>query len=162
MKAFPSLAIFAIMGSFLRVSSQNDTASPRNTTEIHLNITGHYGPDTFYTFQPVALDVPVGCTSIHVLQKYSDKGMGNSLDIGMWNPRGTAMYDGKNQSHGFSGWSGGAKTNFTISAKNASTGYIPQLIEPGTWWIMLGPYVIVYVRVTLENYVNGSTTGSRT
>jgi hypothetical protein len=138
MKAFPSLAVFAIMGSFLRVSSQNSTASPLNTTEIHLNITGHYGNDTVYTFQPVPFEVPVGCTSIHVLQKFSDKGP-NAIDLGVWNPRGTAIYDGRNQSYGFSGWSGGAKTNFTISPKNASTGYIPQFIEPGTWYVMMAP-----------------------
>jgi hypothetical protein len=135
-----SLATVAVLAFHaLRASGQ---APALNTTPINLHLSGVYGPDTFYTFQCVPFTVPPGCTSIYVVQSY-DKAAGNSLDLGSWDQRGFAIFDGRNQSSGFRGWSGGAKTNFTISAANASTGYIPGSIEPGEWCVGQGPYVVV-------------------
>ncbi|GEC10661.1 phosphoesterase [Streptomyces spinoverrucosus] len=70
--------------------------------------------------------------------------MENVLDIGLFDPTG------------FRGWSGGARRDFTVSAADATPGYIPGDVQPGTWSVALGP--IVYnpkgmgweVRITLE------------
>jgi predicted metal-dependent phosphoesterase TrpH len=139
-KGVNSLATLAVLAFHaLRAFAQEP---PLNTSTIHLNFTGVYGPETFYTFQCVPFQVPPGCTSISVVQTY-DKQVGNSLDLGLWDQRGFAIYDGRNQSSGNRGWSGGAKSNFTLSAANASTGYIPGSIEPGPWCVGQGPYVVM-------------------
>ena len=39
---------------------------------------------------------------------------------------------------GFRGWSGGARSEFTISRSGATPGYIPGEIEPGDWNIIFG------------------------
>lgn len=137
-----ALIAFHALPASAQVPPTPTSLPPLNRTTIDLNITGIYAPDTLFTFQCVPFDVPPGCTSITVVQTY-DKAIGNSLDIGAWDPRGFQMYDGFNKSTGFRGWSGGAKTNFTISPANASTGYIPGSIQPGTWCVAQGPYVVL-------------------
>lgn len=62
----------------------------------------------------------------------------NVLEIGVFDPSGW----GQGDAAGFRGWSGGARDSFTISASDATPGYIPGPIEPGTWAIALGPIVV--------------------
>jgi predicted metal-dependent phosphoesterase TrpH len=137
-----ALIAFHALPASAQLPASAPSPAPLNTTTISLNITGVYEPDTLFTFQCVPFDVPPGCTSITVVQIY-DKPLGNSLDIGLWDQRGFELYDGRNYSTGFRGWSGGAKSNFTLSAANASTGYIPGSIEPGIWCVGQGPYVVI-------------------
>lgn len=39
---------------------------------------------------------------------------------------------------GWRGWSGGARTRFTITPGAATPGYLPGELEPGTWQVVLG------------------------
>lgn len=39
---------------------------------------------------------------------------------------------------GFRGWSGGARSRFTITANDATPGYLPGQLEPGIWSVVLG------------------------
>ena len=54
------------------------------------------------------------------------------------------------------GWSGGARTSFTVSHSDATPGYLPGPIDDGTWAVALGPVVMHpmgmrwWVRVDLE------------
>ena len=41
---------------------------------------------------------------------------------------------------GFRGWSGGARRSFVITAAQATPGYLPGELEPGTWQVMIGLY----------------------
>jgi len=41
---------------------------------------------------------------------------------------------------GFRGWSGGARTDFFISAVEATPGYLPGPVDPGRWHVLLAPY----------------------
>jgi hypothetical protein len=43
---------------------------------------------------------------------------------------------------GFRGWSGGFRTSFSISASEATPGYLPGPLTPGTWHVILGPYTV--------------------
>ncbi|PRX97815.1 CehA/McbA family metallohydrolase [Allonocardiopsis opalescens] len=96
-------------------------------------------PDWVY----VPVQVPTGTTEIEVHYSYDrptpPQGLpGNALDIGIFDVDGHELGD----SRGFRGWSGGARTSFTISRSQATPGYVPGPIVRGTWHIILGPYTV--------------------
>ncbi|KOX03636.1 phosphoesterase [Streptomyces sp. NRRL B-3648] len=62
---------------------------------------------------------------------------GNALDIGLFDPRGTEP-----GGRGFRGWSGGARSEFFVRGDEATPGYLPGPLTPGTWYIALGPYTV--------------------
>ena len=72
---------------------------------------------------------------MHVSYDYN-KSAENLLDIGMFDPDGYALEN----NDGFRGWSGGARSAFTISRSEATPGYYPGEIGSGTWNVILGPY----------------------
>ncbi|MCX4434643.1 MULTISPECIES: CehA/McbA family metallohydrolase [Streptomyces] len=95
-------------------------------------------PDFVY----LPVEIPRGVREIHVAYTYEKPSVpagtaGNALDIGLFDERGTAL-----GGEGFRGWSGGARTEFFVRADDATPGYIPGRIRPGTWHIALGPYTV--------------------
>jgi len=90
-------------------------------------------PDWVY----VPVNVPAGTREIAVSYSYN-RDPGNTLDIGIFDSDGIGL--GNNA--GFRGWSGGARSSFTISRSAATPGYRPGRIEPGTWNVILGPYQV--------------------
>src|SRR5256885_3008748 len=95
--------------------------------------------DWFY----LPVDVPRGVREIEVVYSYDRPQVppgakGNALDIGMFGPAGFQL----GNSRGFRGWSGGFRDRFTISAAQATPGYLPGPIEPGRWHVILGPYTV--------------------
>ncbi|WP_128375108.1 CehA/McbA family metallohydrolase [Streptomyces cavernae] len=95
-------------------------------------------PDFVY----LPVEVPDGVREIHVAYTYDKPSVpagtpGNALDIGIFDQRGTEL-----GGRGFRGWSGGARTEFFISADDATPGYIPGPVREGTWHIALGPYTV--------------------
>src|ERR1035438_8709228 len=52
--------------------------------------------------------------------------MGGVLDLGCVAP------------DGWRGWSGGARDRFVITPSEATPGYLPGELEPGTWHVVLG------------------------
>jgi hypothetical protein len=60
-------------------------------------------------------------------------GGGNTLDLGIFDPRGTELLTG-----GFRGWSGGARSSFYITPSSATPGYLPGPLTPGDWNVCLG------------------------
>jgi predicted metal-dependent phosphoesterase TrpH len=105
-----------------------------------LTLTGHIDPAEVFSFVYVPFGVPPGVTNITVLQNYSSKGAGNSLDLGVFDPLGTGSISSLTGYTGSRGWSGGFRSNFTISADGATPGYNAGPILPGTWNVVLGPY----------------------
>ncbi|MEJ8646356.1 hypothetical protein WKI68_44030 [Streptomyces sp. MS1.HAVA.3] len=75
----------------------------------------------------VAFDVPAGVQRISV--STSHDASAGILDLGIFGPSG------------FRGWSGGERSGFTLSAAEATPGYVPGLVEPGKWSVILGPMV---------------------
>ncbi|WP_210588868.1 CehA/McbA family metallohydrolase [Streptomyces sp. GESEQ-35] len=95
-------------------------------------------PDFVY----LPLEVPSGVREIKVAYTYDKPSVpagtqGNALDIGIFDERGTEL-----GGRGFRGWSGGARTEFFLRADDATPGYIPGPVRPGTWHIALGPYTV--------------------
>ncbi|NUS02146.1 MAG: CehA/McbA family metallohydrolase [Nonomuraea sp.] len=71
----------------------------------------------------VPFEVPAGSESVTVRLGY-DRSQG-VIDLGCGSPGG------------FRGWSGGARTEFTITRDWATPGYLPGDLEPGTWHVWL-------------------------
>ncbi|MFI9233632.1 CehA/McbA family metallohydrolase [Streptomyces rimosus] len=113
----------------------------RATGEETRKVTGRLpvgAPD--YVYLPV--EVPPGVREIAVSYTYDRPTTppgtaGNACDIGIFDERGTEL-----GGRGFRGWSGGARTEFFLRADDATPGYLPGPVNPGTWHIALGPYTV--------------------
>ncbi|MFG3010363.1 CehA/McbA family metallohydrolase [Streptomyces cinerochromogenes] len=95
-------------------------------------------PDFVY----LPFEVPPGTGELKVSYTYDKPPVppgtpGNALDIGLFDWRGTEL-----GGRGFRGWSGGARTGFFVRADDATPGYLPGPLRPGTWYIALGPYTV--------------------
>ncbi len=117
-------------------------------------------------FPLLPFEVPAGIARLHLCyqvnrQLSGDKvgwQEGNIVDIGLFDPRGAEFLSAK----GFRGWSGTARQEFAIAADEATPGYLPGFIQPGTWHVVLGLYQLApegcdyRVVVTLEEQEAGS------
>ncbi|MCC9138035.1 CehA/McbA family metallohydrolase [Pontibacter silvestris] len=99
---------------------------------------GHIPAEDIFKLVYVPFTVPEGISEIRVKEVYSDQGK-NVLNLGIYGPEGYEL----GNSAGFRGWSGGAKTEFFLNAAEASTGYIPGKIKPGTWNTIIYPSTII-------------------
>jgi len=111
-------------------------------------------------FPLLPFETPPGITRLHVRYQVSrqlsgDKvgwQEGNIVDIGLFDPRGAEFLAAR----GFRGWTGTARPEFTIAADEATPGYLPGPVQPGTWHVVLGLYQLApegcdyRVVVTLE------------
>jgi hypothetical protein len=96
-------------------------------------------PDWYY----LPVDVPRGVKQIDVVYSYDKPQVpagtrGNACDIGMFGPEGHELGNAR----GFRGWSGGFRDRFSISASEATPGYLAGPIKPGRWHVILGPYTV--------------------
>lgn len=104
-------------------------------------ITGHLDPGA-PDFVYLPIEVPRGVNQLSVSYSYSKPPVpagtpGNSCDIGIFDARGIDP-----GGRGFRGWSGGFRTTFSISRTEATPGYLPGDVMPGTWHVILGPYQV--------------------
>ncbi len=109
-----------------------------------LLLTGRFEVDEDQVYRHVPFEMPADITQFHLRYGYSDQigsdpwlAGGNTLDIGVFDQRGHAT-----GSAGFRGWSGSAKAAFTIGREWATPPYRSAEIEPGGWFILLGPYKV--------------------
>jgi hypothetical protein len=90
----------------------------------------------------IPFDVPPGIRRIDVATShdcFSLIGVArNVLDLGIFGPAGHEL----GNAEGFRGWSGGARTGFTLSATDATPGYLAGPIDSGRWTLALGPVVL--------------------
>lgn len=119
--------------------AQADEADPGE--DRSRTITGHLptgSPDFVY----LPVEVPGGVREIAVSYSYDKPAVpagtqGNACDIGIFDERGSEL-----GGRGFRGWSGGARTEFAISAAEATPGYLAGPVRAGTWHVVLGPYTV--------------------
>ncbi|MEU6174395.1 CehA/McbA family metallohydrolase [Streptantibioticus parmotrematis] len=98
-------------------------------------------------FVEVPFAVPDGVREIAVSYAYErpdvpDGTLGNACDIGLLDA------DGR-----FRGWSGGARDSFRVGERDATPGYLPGPIAPGTWRVLLGPYTVAPQGLPYEIHV---------
>ncbi|EKX66607.1 CehA/McbA family metallohydrolase [Streptomyces ipomoeae] len=133
-----SAAAALTLGSVTFGTSDADAADGDTETRTIKGTLPTGSPDFVY----LPVEVPGGVRELKVSYTYERPTVppgttGNALDIGVFDERGTDL-GGK----GFRGWSGGARTEFFIRADDATPGYLPGPVRPGTWHIALGPYTV--------------------
>ncbi len=96
-----------------------------------------------YAYIPFAL--PAGVVRLDVRYSVSHprdaadlRGEGNTIDIGVFDPRGHDFGTGR----GFRGWSGSDRDHFFIAEDTATPGYLAGPIQPGEWQMIFGLYHI--------------------
>jgi hypothetical protein len=115
-------------------------------SSLNLILKGHVTPaekrQRDYIYIPFQLPEPA--TRLHVRYRYSapissdEREGGNVIDIGLFDPRGADFPGGA----GFRGWSGSARSEFTITPTEATPGYLPGPLPAGRYQIILGLYRI--------------------
>ena len=84
----------------------------------------------------IPFDLPTGVGRLEVRYTYSDPispdplatQPGNVVDLGVLAP------------DGFRGWSGSARSSFTLTPQRATPGYLPGSLAAGRWHVLLGLY----------------------
>ena len=112
-----------------------------STQTHHLHWTRQDQQQNPYPLLP--FDVPTGTAQITITYNVLPTSpetpqTQNIIDLGLFDPRGHSFLDAP----GFRGWSGGARSTITISAHQATPGYLPGPIQAGTWRVLLGLYRI--------------------
>jgi hypothetical protein len=124
--------------TFSQARAATGTTTGGDVTRV---VTGHLETGAAdFVYLPV--EIPKGVQKIAVEYSYDKPTVpagtpGNSCDIGVFDQRGLKL-----GGRGFRGWSGGFRTSFEISNTEATPGYLPGPIRPGTWNIALGPYQV--------------------
>ncbi len=78
------------------------------------------------TYVDLPFQVPEGVNRITVSFRYTGREQKSTIDLGLNDP------------NGFRGWSGGNKSEFTLSDADATPSYLPGRIIAGTWNLVLG------------------------
>lgn len=121
---------------------------------MNLTSRGHVTPAdkarNDYVYIPFELPAPA--RRLHVQYRYSapissdEREGGNVIDIGLFDPRGADPSAGLRPRFpggaGFRGWSGSARSEFTITPADATPGYLPGPLPAGRYQIILGLYRI--------------------
>ncbi len=113
-----------------------------STTDSTIEIKGFAPPEQGGGYLHVPFGVPPGTIRIEIHYDY-DSAIGaeqhltggNTVDIGLFDQRGVGF-----NSPGFRGWSGSDRAGFYVATDDASPGYMPGPLEPGTWYVILGLY----------------------
>lgn len=127
--------------SFAHATDSGDAQSRTLSGELRPG-----APDFVY----LPVEVPRGVREMVVSYTYDEPDVpegtpGNALDIGIFDERGTDR-----PGEGFRGWSGGFRTEFAISAEQATPGYLAGPVNAGTWYVALGPYTVAPAGMTYE------------
>jgi hypothetical protein len=118
--------LFALIG----MSSNGVRADTGAQPDVILR--GSLTGEDHQTWRLVPFEVPQGTTRISVDFDYTTRDLHTTIDLGVLGPDGFRGQDG------LRGWSGGNKRSFTISATDATPSYLPGLIRPGKWHLLLG------------------------
>jgi PHP domain-containing protein len=111
---------------------------------LSLVLEGRFTEADLQRYALVPFEVPPSCHQLHIRYEYSDRidsdpllSGGNTLDIGLFDPRGTDT-----GSVGFRGWSGSHRDEFVVGEDWATPPYAAGRMPPGTWHLLLGPYKV--------------------
>jgi hypothetical protein len=114
------------------------------TSPPDIVLEGRFTERDLQRYSLVPFLVEPGHRQIHFRYDYTDRidadqflSGGNTLDIGLFDPRGT-----ETGSRGFRGWSGSDQHEFVVGDEWATPPYSSGPISPGTWNLLLGPYKV--------------------
>lgn len=99
-------------------------ASPARAPDVILTGTLTHAAQETYTEVP--FKTPPGVERITVEFAYTGRDQRSVIDLGLRDPER------------FRGWSGGAKSSFTLAESDATPSYLPGPLKPGAWKLVLG------------------------
>ncbi|ESQ85222.1 hypothetical protein AEAC466_05790 [Asticcacaulis sp. AC466] len=114
------LGLTALVAVCALTSAKAALATPDVVLKGRLNGTAHQ------TYIDLPFTVPDGVTRLSVKFRYTGREQKSTIDLGLNDP------------NGFRGWSGGNKSEFTLSATDATPSYLPGPIIAGTWNLVMG------------------------
>ena len=117
--------IVAASGLFLFASAIK-LAHTQTADAPDLDLRGTITSADMQTYREVPFTVPAGVARITVDFSYTERDKKTSIDLGLLD------------ADRFRGWSGGNKSTFTLSETDATPSYLPGVIRPGTWKLLLG------------------------
>ena len=145
-------AILVLMvGTLLTPYGRSEPALARQT------ITRHFTPTDRVSgrYQYVPFEVPRGATQVRISYQYDKAAGANVVDLGLFEPGPLTL-----GTPAFRGYSGGAKSEVSIATDQATPGYVPGPLPPGTWHVLLGLYRVaeagVDVTVLVETVAGGA------
>ncbi len=103
----------------------------RDATVIERVLEGRLLPDPDEPVAALPFEVPPGATRIDLRYAHDE---GQVLDLGLLDPAATPFV----ARAGFRGWSGGARREAYVAIADATPGYLPGPLPPGTWRVLLG------------------------
>ncbi|MDQ3254704.1 MAG: CehA/McbA family metallohydrolase [Acidobacteriota bacterium] len=115
------------------------------TVERHVHLAPPGANDSRYAYVP--FDVPPHAVRVSVSYQYDRAQGANTIDIGLFDARSTGS---DTDPRGFRGWSGGRRSEFSISRNEATPGYLPGEMPAGTWRIILGLYKVAPAGVDIS------------
>jgi hypothetical protein len=104
----------------------NDAYAHAQQTKPDLVLHGTVTYADRQTYLELPFTVAKGITRVSVELSYTEREKHTSIDLGVFD------------SERFRGWSGGNKSYFTISETDATSSYLPGVIVPGQWKLILG------------------------
>jgi hypothetical protein len=111
----------------------------------------HYGPREREAgrYQYVPVDVAEGATRLRIAYAYDHAEGGNVVDLGLFEPGPLELGRARCR-----GWSGGERSEVTVSTTTATPGYWPGPLPAGRWHVAFGLYQVapqgVDVELTIE------------
>jgi hypothetical protein len=119
----------------LGTSGSTKTRAPAFEKVVHVSAPG--ANDSRYMYIP--FDVPSHATKISVSYQYDRANGANTIDIGIFDARSSSS---DTDPRGFRGWSGGRRSEFSLSRDEATPGYMRGNLPAGKWRVILGLYRI--------------------
>jgi hypothetical protein len=107
----------------------------------------HYDPKDRETgrYQYVPVDVPEGTTRLHVSYAYDKLDGQNVVDFGLFEPGPLELGQARAR-----GWTGGERSEVTVTTASATPGYWPGPLPAGKWHVQLGLYKVAPGGVDVE------------
>lgn len=134
------------------VPRSKNMQAPAGERRVHINRPG--ARDSRYAYVP--FDVPPRTVRISISYQYERANGANTIDIGLFDARSTGSEPGP---QGFRGWSGGRRSEFSISRDEATPGYLAGAMPAGTWRIILGLYQVAPAGVDVSLKIQIETEG---
>ena len=115
--------------------AESTTSLETRTIERVVHLSAPNTGASRYAYVP--FDVPPGAVRINVSYQYDRAHGANTIDIGLFDARSSGSDTDR---RGFRGWSGGSRSEFFVSPREATPGYLAGEMPAGTWHIILGLY----------------------
>lgn len=132
------LCAFPATAPRVATSNPNTTTLETKTLERLVHLDSPSAGASRYAYVP--FDVPPLAVRINISYQYDRAHGANTIDIGLFDARSSGADTDR---RGFRGWSGGSRSEFFVSPREATPGYLAGEMPSGTWRIILGLYRVV-------------------